>query len=331
MIMKSKSISMMNKQVQDVADKISIHSTYKLLGSNSYRGMIYPSDVDLFSPDKTKETSMWLFFKNLFTSKEYVRGDFLFMDFKAGLNHALLFDEEENVASYLERNKSVIPKDIQDGIKNSRGEERQDLMKDLYVLRWTPDEIIKGEKTVYGGSKISFENAVKDDTIIKLDVAVPTGYTFIDLTEVYTFQNKPISKAEMIRQLEEDVSFYSRRNTLKSMKRMYSVLKVNNTNKKMQKQLVDIFNSPLGAMNKLKNDIDYFIAVCEKHTIAWDVIQMNLQMFKHTYFNFEDSQPMFSKKIDDASKKDFIKILEELSDALRIIINQKAKIELEKL
>jgi hypothetical protein len=43
----SKPLSLLNNKIENVVEKFSVRSKVKLLGSNSIRGMLYPSDVDI--------------------------------------------------------------------------------------------------------------------------------------------------------------------------------------------------------------------------------------------------------------------------------------------
>ena len=318
---------MLPSDVTEVATKLRVKAKAKLLGSNSFRGFLYPSDVDLFSDlgKRTKEEAILKHFQKLFKGSAFNKKQFLFMDFKAGLNHDLVKHEDENNATFLKRTKHLIsPARLKALKKIKNRDEYNDEIEDLSILRWTPDQILKGEQQVFSGKVIKFIDAIQDNTIIKLDVAVPHGTSFIDLTEVYQYKQEK-SQKEVEKDLQKDIEFYSHRKTLKAMKRLYSLLLLRNEKKKVQRELVSIFNSPLGAKNKLMNDIDYFIDLTEKHNIGWSKIEQNLQMFKNTYFLHAESSPKFQKRIDNATMKTYRKVLQEMSHELLTTINHQAR------
>jgi hypothetical protein len=231
----------------------------------------------------------------------------------------------------LKRVKHLIPPARLKALKKIKNkDEYNDEIEDLSILRWTLEQILKGEQQVFGGKVIMFVDALQDNTIIKLDVAVPHGTTFIDLTEVYQYKQEK-SQKEVEKDLQKDIEFYSHRKTLKAMKRLYSLLLLRNEKKKVQRELVSIFNSPLGAKNKLMNDIDYFLDLTEKHDIGWSKIEQNLQMFKSMYFLNAESSPKFQKRIDNATAKTFRKVLMDMSHELLATINSQAKALFEKI
>ena len=307
--------------VENVATKLTILGTVKLVGSNSFRGMLFPSDVDLQSP-MGPEDAVHKFFVKLFKGSDYKKGKFLFMDFKCGLDHKFLKLEDETDEELVARTKKLIPKATLSLMKKARGDAYKDLVDELKIIRWTPDEIVKGSKILADGSVKTFQEALKDESIIKLDVAVPSGFTFFDVTEVYSFRKK--SKEAVVKELESDVDHYADKNSLKAMKRLYSLLILENKHKKTQKELVEIFNSPLGARNKLFNDIQFFLRVTGKHEIDEQRIEENLQLFKQTYFGLEDSKPLYAKKLDRLDS--YRKTLTALSEDLRVEINREAKL-----
>jgi hypothetical protein len=229
--MKRKTIDMLPSDLGEVAHNMSITAKVKLLGSNSYRGFIYPSDVDLYSKTNSTEHAVWKFFQKLFRSKDYQTGAFLFMDFKAGLDENLQYHDESK-AAFLKRIKPIVSPDL--FAKAKKGD-------DISAVHWTPEEIIAGKK----GNR-QFKDSL--DGMIKLDVAVPVGNTFYDVTEVNKFRAK--AKKQVTAELQADADAYSHSNAMKAMKRMYAYLQFTGTNKRLQSNLVYVFNSALGGVNK---------------------------------------------------------------------------------
>jgi hypothetical protein len=171
----------------------------------------------------------------------------------------------------------------------------------------------------------TFVDALKDDTIIKMDVAIVVNDLFVDLTEVYQYKQKPISKDKIVAELEADVQKYYRSNTMKSCKRLYSYLTATNKKKKLQKELLKLFNSELGYANKLMNDIAFFIDVCEKHDIDMDTIKKMSQLFKEKYFKIEWSNNSFMKRLNGVSKSNYLKVFGDLKEDIRSSLNPRVK------
>ena len=82
---------------------------------------------------------------------------------------------------------------------------------------------------------------------------------------------------ELIKGLKEDIDEYRETNTMKSMKRFYSLLIALGKEKNKQRQLVSYFNSPIGYVNKIKNDLELLMDLTDKHEIKWEIIQSNIQ------------------------------------------------------
>lgn len=325
--MKNKTINMINSQVEKVANTLNITSSYKIMGSNSYRGSLYGSDIDLFTNMKgTKEEAIWIFFKKLFI-KQKEQNTFLFMDFKAGLDNRLVYNDGDKISKYV--SNPLIPTKIKKEILNTKGDIQYNLIRSLYVLRWTADEIIDGKKTLIDGTTKSFVDALEDDTIIKLDVAIVVNNLFVDLTEVYSYKKNPVLKKQVMKELEMDINKYFRSSTMKSLKRLYSYLNLTNKKIKLQRQLLKLFNSPMGYANKLMNDILFFIDVCNKHDIPFDVIKNNGQMFKEKYFSIDWSNKSFVRKLNGITQSNYIKVFKELVENIRTNLNPLVKKEFE--
>jgi hypothetical protein len=307
--MKRKSIEMLPEEVGQVAQKMSMTTKVKLVGSNSYRGMLYPSDVDLVA-NLPKNEAFVKHLQRLFKSKDYLNKVWLFMDFKAGIDHELVQRADETKAGFLKRIKPLV----------TPAELEKAKTHDISGIHWTVDEIVAGRK----GARRLVDSL---DGIVKLDLCAIVNDQFYDITEVYEIGNR--TKSQVEQDLVADVDEYAHSNAMKSLKRMYAYLQHRGEKKRLQKKLVDFFNSPTGAMNKLANDIVFFVSVCEKHEIAWEVVQTNLQLFKTMYFNIEGAMPSVAKKLDKATVTNYKKVLVKLADELRSVVNQQAKHALE--
>jgi len=75
-----KSLSTFAKPLPGIIHKFSIQGKYKLAGSNSFRGMLYPSDIDVVSDISEPAEALAHHFQQLFSKPL----PFYFMDFKAG-------------------------------------------------------------------------------------------------------------------------------------------------------------------------------------------------------------------------------------------------------
>jgi hypothetical protein len=301
---------------------MNVVAKYKVIGSDSYKGLLYTTDVDLEGDLKhTTETKILHYFQSLLPNK-----DFLFMDFKCGLDTRLLSNDEE-----VDIENPLIPDTYKKQIKKASGEERVKLIRDLYILRWTLADIKKGEVQLIDGSTKLFIDCLQDNTMIKLDIALPHYDTFIDVNEVYYYKQKKVTNKQLILDIEEDVEYYHYRNTFKSLKRLYSLLLLQKKKKKIQKQLETLFNSTVGYMNKLKNDIVFFLDVCDKHPQTILVIKTHVDAFKVRYYKLKDSKNSFDTKMNRVTIKSYHRVLSDLVTLLTTQINSEAKVAFSKM
>jgi hypothetical protein len=230
--MKRKSIDMLPSEVEKVAQKITVHAKVKLVGSNSYRGLLFPSDIDLMD-NVHKEQAFVKFIQKVFKSKDFKNKVWLFMDFKAGIDHELIHHADETRTAYLKRVKPIVTPEQFAKAKDGH---------DISGMHWTVDEILAGKR----GNRMLVDSL---DGIVKLDTCVVVNELLYDMTEVYEIGNK--SKQQIDNELMADVDSYANSNAMKSMKRMFAYIQHKGGHKKLQKKLVAFFNSPVGGMNKL--------------------------------------------------------------------------------
>jgi len=128
-----------------------------------------------------------------------------------------------------------------------------------------------------------------------------------------------------IKELKEDVEYYKHNNTMKSMKRFYSLLTTMNKDKKKQKELVKYFNSPIGYINKIKNDLEFLLELTEKHNIEWDKIKRNLQMLKDNLANSALPSDALILQFNNLSQSNYKSKIKKIIDRLQTIINDVSK------
>ena len=219
-MLKPKPISQLNNKIGNIAYHFAIQNKLKLLGSNSFKGLLHPSDYDFTSDITEPIKALAKHFQQLFSKPL----PFIFLDFKAGLNN---------------------------------GEK----------IRWTPKDLANGF------NKKSLEYALKDNTLIKLDYAVKLGNSFFENSIIfYTKYQTESTKNEIENELEEEITEYSKDNSMKSLKRLFSLLKLQNKNKPLQQKLITFFNSDVGLANKIKNDLEFLELIISKHKLPLEEI-----------------------------------------------------------
>ena len=253
-MLKNKPISELNNKIGDIAHKFAIQNKLKLLGSNSYKGLLFSSDYD-FTSDITEPISALAKHLQQLFSKPL---PFIFLDFKAGL----------------------------DGDK----------------LRWTPKQIANGF------NKKSLEDALKENTLIKLDYAIKIGVSYAENSIIfYTKYQTESTKNEIENELEEEITEYSKDNSMKSLKRLFSLLKLQNKNKPLQNKLITFFNSDVGLANKIVNDLEFLLLIISKHKLPLEEIIETTQMIKERLSTIAWINPNEFNKINKSNYKQIIK------------------------
>ena len=129
-------------------------------------------------------------------------------------------------------------------------------------IKWTYEDIMNGYKYFDNDLKITFQETLTQDSIIKLDLIAFLDGEYIEITTNYYFDFK--NKGKTFKELSDDEIkrklLYDARllkaesNVYKSLKRLYSYYQIVN-NKKGQEKLIKLFNSPVGHLNKLVNSL----------------------------------------------------------------------------
>jgi len=271
-----KKISYLNNEIGDIAHKFSIQHKLKLLGSNSYRGILYGSDYDFVSKITEPMKALSKHLQELFSKPL----PFLFLDFKAGI----------------------------------------DPTKEDGKMRWSPKDLSNG----YNKNK-SLEDALKENMLIKLDYAIQIGNSFLENSIIfYTRYQSQKTKKEIEKDLDNDVTKYTKKeNSMKALKRLYSLLRLQNTNEKLQQKLVHFFNSDVGLANKIANDLELLLLILEKHKLPFQQVVQTTQMIKERL-----STISWINKIEifnQITPTNYKKILQKEVDYLRSKINPLAK------
>jgi len=271
-----KKISYLNNEIGDIAHKFSIQHKLKLLGSNSYRGILYGSDYDFVSKITEPMKALSKHLQELFSKPL----PFLFLDFKAGT----------------------------------------DPTKEDGKMRWSPKELSKGKN-----KGKSLEEALKENMIIKLDYAIQVGNSFLENSIIfYTRFQSQKTKKEIEKDLDNDVTKYTKKdNSMKALKRLYSLLKLQNVNERLQQKLVHFFNSDVGLVNKIANDLELLLLILEKHKLPFQQVVQTTQMIKERLSTVSWINKL--EVFNQITPTNYKKILQKEVDYLRSKINPLAK------
>ena len=216
-MLKKKPWSEIDNRVAKIVHRFALSQKLKIMGSNSFKGLHFPSDLDLVSELNNDSAKVLAnHFQKLFSAPL----PFIFCDFKAG--HGTSADGK---------------------------------------LRWTPRQLKAG---INNG--VPLEDALKDDMPIKPDFVIEIDGQFVEVSEIYTTKyqtKKPLKQVED--ELEADVAHYAKENnSMKALKRFFSLLMLHQGHDRVKKELVLFFNSEVGLANKICNDLELLHSI-KKH------------------------------------------------------------------
>lgn len=193
-----------------------------------------------------------------------------------GKNENMIYNHFKSVFEIIGNSENTIITDFKMG-ENMKGE----------PLRWDYESIKRKEN-----NGITFMQALKQKSMIKMDVITLMNGRFIEITEVYNIYIDKKSNAdysienirhELLHDMEEQIK---NGNYMKALKRKYSLLNLDNKNKNVREMLIDYFNSPIGLLNRCKSDLESLLIVIQSPKFDIDEIKNSLQLLKEIVSSF---------------------------------------------
>lgn len=186
-------------------------------------------------------------------------------------------------------------------------------------LVWTQNQIQNGKN-----KGITLVDAIKQDALIKTDIILEQGNSFVEISIIYATKYQTQKTKETIEsELEEEIKEFSKDNSFKALKRLYSLLSLEEKNMKLKEKLIKFFNSDIGLVNKVANDLDTLSQLIGKFKIPYKKIYDNTQMLKEKLSVI----PWISvKNFDDITKVNYKSKIKEIIEYIRDKINLPSKI-----
>jgi hypothetical protein len=192
-------------------------------------------------------------------------------------------------------------------------------------MHWTENEVMSRTK-----NGVSFDEALRTKGIIKMDVITLLNGRFIEVTEVYKICfdkkcNKDYEAEEVVREItaeykEETASG----NFMKSLKKMYSLIKREKSDDPRLDVLVDYFNSPIGLLYRCKADLETLMVAMGFSKFTPEDFKSSLELLKELISSF----PVENNLGEIARMKDKHKMMKPLQKQVRLLkdfINKDAK------
>jgi hypothetical protein len=292
-----------NNKISDIFNLLTITGKYNIIGSSSLKNILYNSDYDLDEMIKSK--------KNIYNE--------IFKTFQTKFQEA-------------SKNPEIFLTDFKCGL---------DINKD--PLRWDKNDMKKGFKTLQDGSTITFEDALKMKSVIKLDAIVLINGVFTEFSENYylkigneaNFEPDEATIENILQSIRgsfEDYMF-NEKNYLKALKRVFAYKKLEGGNNKQLDLLIDFFNSWVGLLSYNKSELEVLSLLLENkfRKPRLEDIKNNLQIIKQSlsYITAIDISSV-SNRIDYICSLQSVKtIKKEIDNLISFISNQINKVSLD--
>jgi hypothetical protein len=135
------------------------------------------------------------------------------------------------------------------------------------AIRWDKKSINSGIVKQYS-RKITFCKALEMKSVIKMDVIAMIDGIYQEFSCNYYFNfggitnyEKEETKEELLVELKE---YYSKGNSFKALRRLYSYVKLTKKEPSVIKLLQEYFNSAIGRLNQCKNQTEILIVMLEQ-------------------------------------------------------------------
>mgnify|MGYP006908214957 FL=1 len=281
-------------------DEVTINETPRLVGSSAFLNHRYPSDIDVFERVNVglgREAALSFLadqFRNIM-QKVIVDPELHYSDFKAGEDYR--FDIPVERTSVYDRIAIVERLKRENLLTASEAERMMNLVQNVdefkeqirqrRVIRWTPQEVIRGRKDLPNNSYVLFREALGQPATVKLDVIVWSGGRFQSVEVLYQlnyFQDGRFvaffPMGSYIKNLLDSIEQYSspsKYNPLKVAKRLWSLSLVIDC-QDLLKAIDPILSSDAAAVNQVNSDVELLIDFMQEPLRGKDINKAFLEM-----------------------------------------------------
>ena len=202
-------------------------------------------------------------------------------------------------------------------------------------IRWNKRNIQSGVVRLYS-RKVNFSEALQMKSVIKMDLVALINGIYEEFSCNYYFNFGGITnydkhpREEVIKSYQTEIGeLYKEGKSFKALRRVYSLVELTKDAPSVLKLLQEYFNSPIGLINKCKNQVEILLLMFEQKFRKPKKIDLvrNLEWIKEKLPKFE----MKKEIVDTINKIQILKMgemkkgLEYLLDFLLKITDEKTK------
>ncbi len=171
-----------------------------------------------------------------------------------------------------------------------------------HIVRWTPKELVAGEKTLEDGRRYTVANGIASPSLTKIDIVGLVGQRYTDFSCIYVFENdgKVLNAVEVSPQndLRESLCYYkSAGNYFKMAKRMFSMARLFDDKITITK-LDGILNSDLGRLYSIISDANTLLFLLENdEAVPKEKVKAELEGFRTRLANIYTIAPVEKESV----------------------------------
>lgn len=214
----------------------------------------------------------------------------------------------------------------------------------FHIIRWTPEEVLKGHKVLRDGRKFTLEDAFQTPTITKLDVVSwVQNSRFTDFSVIYEFRHNGDVLNPGMKDIEQSIreNIYMLKqngNYFKMAKRMFALAKYKGYTRELR-VLSEMFNGDLGRLYHVYGDIGTLESMIESlNSLPYSKIEFEIDQFKARlsnvglpdYLKDEDTILSLVEKVihlrkETYTKERLLELLKKLKEELYTLLTNNAK------
>jgi hypothetical protein len=219
--------------------------------------------------------------------------------------------------------------------------ELKEYLRKLKTIRWTPEEILKGEKRLSGDRKKQLFEAIQDKTLIKIDIITPINNRLVEFSNIYEFyaRNQPINAQNLdyVKGIKDEILMLHTYGKYAKMDKRILLLARFTNDEALTEKLTGFYNGSVGLLGKIKGDIEAIVTLLEKFPehLPWATIQASLDGMRERIGNVYEFK-MKSDVIDEEllhlstmphsahNRQHMLETLETIIDYIGDILNKNA-------
>ncbi len=265
-------------------------------GSFIFKVQSYPSDLDVIEQVteccNTEDVydKMYTLMKNIIRKIQSAK-DYYISEIKSGkddlydfIPKKIQFYDYEFIKNYINElyshkllNDTEL-KQLNNVVKSNISLDEFDVLKEFfrkkYILRWTPDEVLKGSKRLPGGRIVKYRDALEHQATIKIDIFAPINGRYIEVTNFFilVLTNKSGTRDiylnvtfDYSNQIKEEIKKYGSRTfykPFKMAKRMWGLARYLKNYTDLE-TLTPLFRSGVAILNQVSGEIETMILMLQ--------------------------------------------------------------------